>query len=856
MSGTSARKAVDSSRPPLAAMLTAAREELAAEAMHGRGGRAALARYATRMDDLVRQIAASAETLTDTPLVVCALGGYGRRALCLHSDIDLLVVFHGPIGEREARALNALLQPLWDLRLTVGHHVRELSELDRIEPGNPEFLLALLDARLVAGQDDLFACLLERGHHVSADRRLELLDPLLLLVWQRHGQFNDTFYQLEPDVKNAPGALRDVVAIRVMRSVAPDVFDAAARFDADRIEDAEELLTRIRSVLHVRSRRNMNVLSHDLQEAVAETLGYEGPNPGRRVEALMGDYFRHARAVTRALEWSRHTIAPAVERIAPRRIGKFLQLGSDGVQFAEAGVARMPAVWIEAFRVALANGCGISEQARACIEQNVERYTADDFVATEGDRQQLLKLLSPQRGLYARLSEMHECGLLGCVFPEFQKVHCRVIRDFYHKYTVDEHTLLAIRTLETLRRPSTQGRRRFSALLEEVHAPELLTLALLYHDVGKWRDEEHVAESVRLAQPMFDRLQMQDEARQAVAFLIGNHLEMSRVAFRRDSEDPDVVGRFAAIVGNEERLKMLCLLTLADIEAVSPDTLTPWKEELLWRLYVDTYNRLTLGYSDELIEKDQAGLAVLMAGRPEEISEQELSRFLNGLPRRYLALFGLATIYRHVRLARDIHPNEVHASLEKHGDVWELAVVTLNRPYLFSNICGLLSYFGMNIHRGQAMTTPDGLVLDIFEFSDDDKFLAQNVGAPAEIHRMLEAVVARSVDVPTLLGGKQRSVLYRRRQTVTPVVHLDNEHARKYTVLEIVADDALGLLYRISRTVSRQGCDVDLALISTEGTKAVDVLHVTKHGRKLSSTDQITLKEALEGMLEGTHEID
>ena len=180
----------------------------------------------------------------------------------------------------------------------------------------------------------------------------------------------------------------------------------------------------------------------------------------------------------------------------------------------------------------------------------------------------------------------------------------------------------------------------------------------------------------------------------------------------------------------------------------------------------------------------------------------------------------------------------MHASLEKHDDIWELTVVTLDKPFLFSNIAGVLSYFGMDIHRGQAMTTPGGLVLDVFEFSDDEGFLRQNRRRDAEITRMLQAVVAGAVDVTALLRGKERSVLYRRRQPEPARLHFDNEHSQKYTVLEIVADDALGLLYRISRVMSEQGCDVDLVLISTEGHKAIDVLHVTKAGKKLVDIDR------------------
>src|SRR6185295_8805628 len=297
---------------------------------------------------------------------------------------------------------------------------------------------------------------------------------------------------------------------------------------------------------------------------------------------------------------------------------------------------------------------------------------------------------------------------------------------------------LTIRNVESLLDPSTASRRRFGSILQELHAPELLTLALLFHDVGKWREADHAQESVRLAQSMLDRLELPDDERALVEFLIREHLQMSQVAFRRDSEDPHVAARFAELVATEEQLKLLCLMTLADVGAVSPDTLTPWKEDLLWRVYVDTYNRLTLGYADQLLDKDPAGLSVLIAGRPADISERELVAFLEGLPRRYLSTFGLSAVYRHVRLARDIHPDEVHTFLEKHDDVWELTLVTLDKPFLFANISGVLSYFGMDIHRGQAMTTPNGLVLDVFEFTDDEGYLTQNAAATVEISRMLE----------------------------------------------------------------------------------------------------------------------
>lgn len=835
-----------------AALLSTARGEYAADIRRGHGGPSAAARFADRMDDLIRDLLRGVKSVDAAPFAVCALGGYGRRLLCLHSDLDLLIVFNGSIGPAEEQVVKALLHPLWDLRLTVGHQVRELTDFEQVEAGNPEFLLALLDTRLLAGDRTIVETVSGQLARAGQDASRQVLRSLLALIDQRHGEFNETFYQLEPDIKNAPGGLRDIASARWIRTLAGDHWVDTPRFDPRRLYDAEDLLFRMRSILHLESGRNINLLTHGLQEQVAEILRFGGSTAQQRVEGLMGEYFRHAQAVVRVLEAARKSSATRRSRVAPTPVGDGLELAADGIWFAEPrAAASSPTAWLLAFQTAFEMGCGMSDQALTLIEQNLERFAAEDFVATEAQRQIIRGLLHPRIGLYARFSEMHDCGLLDRAFPEFGRIHCRVIRDFYHKYTVDEHTLLTLRNIESLIDVTSGGRGRFSGLLHELRAPELLTLALLFHDVGKWTDEDHAVESTRMAQAMLARLGIEGDARHTVEFLIQHHLEMSRLAFRRDPDDPEVARQFAKFIGTEEMLKMLCLLTFADVGAVSPDTLTPWKEELLWRLYVDTYNWLTMSYADELIERDESDVAELVAARPEDISRSELLRFLHGLPRRYLSMFD----YRHVRLARDIRPDEVHATLEKKGEIWELIVVTLDKPFLFSNVSGVLSYFGMDILRGQAMTTPEGLVLDLFQFTDAEGFLRHNTVASAEILQRLQDVVAGRADITKLLRHKESGVARKRRpQRVAPVVYFDNEHSQRHTVLEIVADDSPGLLYRISRVISGHQCDVDLVLVSTEGHKAIDVFHITKGGRKLSESDRTNLSTDLHRMLEGRDE--
>ncbi len=828
----------------LATAFEAARAELTADVRRGAGGRVSLERYAEGVDGILRQLFAEAAAPA-SGVAIIALGGYGRRHLCLQSDIDLLVLFAGTIGAEEERFLRAFLHPLWDVGIVVGHQVREIDEFARLETGNPEFLLALLDARPVAGVRSLFDRLGLMFHTPAT--HAYILTSLLQLIGERHAAFNSTLYQLEPDVKDAPGALRDLTATRTIAMLTDPLLLRRGPADAARFDDAEDFLMRIRSTLHLDAGRNQNVLSHEMQERTADMLGYPGAEPRQRVERLMSDYFRHARIVSRSLDWARRT--------APVPVGRNLGLSRDGIRFLDpVQAARHPASWVGVFQAALDAESDVSEEALSCVQQHVDRYRADDFFPEQADRAALLAFLKPRSGLYRRLSEMHDCGLLGRVFPEFQAISWRVVRDFYHKYTVDEHTLLTIRNLERLSTTTDPYRQRFRNVLLELAHPELLVLSLLLHDVGKWRDDDHATESVRMARAVVDRLQLAEGPRETVLFLIKNHLRMSLIALRRDTEDPDIVKDFAAFIGTEERLKLLCLMTLVDIEAVSPETLTPWKEELLWRLYVDTYNHLTQRYADDLIERNQAGLDELLSQRPPDLDAGEITHFLEGLPQRYLQLFTRTAIYRHVRLARNIQPDEVHLAVERQDSaVWTLDVTTLDKPFLFSNICGVLSSFGMNIIRGHALTNPNGLVLDVFQFTDDERFFELNEGSQDRLLHELEDVVGGRVDLAGRLRGREEGVLQSKAPPrFAPTVRADNEASRRYTILDIVATNVLGLLYRISRVISQHGCDVDLVLIATEGEKAIDVFHITKSGSKLTEAEQRALTSDLHRTLEGT----
>ena len=333
-----------------------------------------------------------------------------------------------------------MLHPLWDLRLDVGHHVRELADVQTVEADNPEFLVAIRDARFIDGDAVVFDQFSQDCLRPDSAWQAPTLVALRDLVGQRHAQFSHTLYHLEPDIKDAPGALRDVSATQIIDHLARP--DRPVEFQVGRLAEAEDFMLRIRSILHLERGRNLNVLSHELQESVAAIFGSPGDPPQRQVESLMSAYFHHARIIARSLAVSVKSLksTPTTDSTP---IGDDLLRRGDEISFTDGTRASLrPRTWLAVFEAALDQDSAVSDQVLTCIERHGDRYSPEQFFPATAERNRWLRVLRPRPGLYARLSEMHASGLLGRMFPEFQKVYCLVIRDFYHKYTVDEHTLM------------------------------------------------------------------------------------------------------------------------------------------------------------------------------------------------------------------------------------------------------------------------------------------------------------------------------------------------------------------------------------------------------------------------------
>ena len=799
-------------------------------------------------------------------LCLLALGGYGREMLFPYSDLDLLFLFGNEKAESESRPLIAeFSRTLWDLGFRVSSAGRTVEECRRIEQDNAEFHLAMLDRRFLAGDKALLEKLDSKVLFGSERQsRPFLLSELQRLTRDRLARYGNTIFHLEPNVKEAPGGLRDYHAIFWMRQLAGDRRDPRiSPVNEDQLtRSAVEFLSSIRCFLHYSNGRNDNTLTYELQADAAErSLGIDD-NLRRNAAEWMRLYFRHARTLNRQLlrfvEQRALVSLSLRQRLFNATIGPKPE-GSNGRPFmVRDGLLEITNE--RAFADRSVTYTLLAEAARTGMPLSRESERAIAYIMTHPELQQrntritwpLLNEILGADFPGVALRPMHRLGLLIEILPEFRTIDSLVVRDFYHRYTVDEHSLRTIEHLQDLAELTDPLGKHFTGLWKTVDRRDLLILSLLLHDVGKGMPvENHVVGSLQALETAADRLKLSPEEKAEVHFLIEHHLDMSATVQRRDIFDPSTVSGFAGTVGNLERLQRLSLLTYADIHAVNPEALTPWKAEMLWQLFVATSNHFSRTIDrDRLHASDESFLLEQVRQETGTASKTEIERFLEGFPRRYLAVHSPAEIAAHFALYQRLGSEPVQTEIKSTHHAFTLTLLSADRPALFAAIAGVLAAWGMNIVKADAFANSAGVVLDTFHFVDLHRTLELN---PSEIPRFRQSiadVVNNRQALEPLLKGRLAAAMARPPKVlVQTTVNFDDESSEHCTLMEIVTQDRPGLLYEIGSGLARLACNIEVALIDTEGQKAIDVFYLTAQGRKLTPQKQELLREVLLAML-------
>ena len=795
------------------------------------------------------------------PFALVALGGYGRRDLCVHSDIDVLILFESKVPSSARKLAEELFYPLWNLGLDLGHAIRGIKDCLSLASENLEALTSQMDARFVCGDSPLYLDLMERlGKRVLSKKRLTLSRWLEEQDHMRMAVFGDASCLLEPNLKEGIGGLRDYhhllwLAKAFFHIRTPKDLEYSGLLSHREYGDLENHLKFIRLVrnhLHRESGRKNDRLTFDRQESIARALAFEDQHGLLAVEQFLGQIHASMASIKSLHRSFVFTHLPAGRKsgtgtAASEILSAPFHMDQEEIHFPSAtSILRDPLLLLDIFVEGVKAGRPLSLESKRLVREFL--YLVDeDFRASERAARGFLSILSASNASEG-LDQMLETGFLRAFIPEFEPIQDRVQFDHYHLFPVGRHLLQTVQHLKALH----QERDILLAdIFLDLPDPEPLFVAALFHDIGK-TGKDHAAKGASLVRKLLKRFGYDRKKMEDVCFLVHRHLLLTETASRRDLNDEKIVVQCAGTVGTIERLKMLYLLSWADGKATGPRAWNDWIANLVLELFFKILHLLEKG---ELATSDASkrmshSLQQVRSRIVEQLSPEDQDALFDGMPPNYLIETSPRDIVRHITLHETLRKARaeglksafcLEAEPAPSSGTWEVTFLAGDRPGLFSDVAGVMALNNINILSARIYTWRDGTAVDIFTVTPPLDPLHS-----VEIWERIKGDLAETFEGRLPLSERlqkkaEPSILSQRKSPGgRPQVHVDNRSSDFFTLIEVFADDRIGLLHRVTHTLFSLGIDIRIAKIATKGDQVADVFYVLdSEGQKVLEQERI-----------------
>ena len=860
----------------------------------GAGGLEVCGAAANVVDLLIRSITESLNAQGTLPTgknrwAIIAIGGYGRGELNPFSDIDIMFLCNGRIGKgRPSKELVALtdgvLYPLWDVGLKVGHSVRSLGDCVSVANSDMQSKTSLIEARLVVGDEALFAeaqdLILKK---CVAGHEEEYIQARLKDQQDRRVKFGNSPLMQAPNIKNGCGGLRDFQNLIWMtffklktRSLAElEKLGAISAGDVKTLERSYDYLMRVRNELHYTADRAVDVLHKSTQPTVASNLGYSNRSIVKRIEAFMKDYYINVRSVdliTRLVE-QRLALAPMKRRlptfrqVIESRQAAEPELKVDGFRISKGFIHGTPGLFKEKPRRLMR--IFLHMQTRGIeLHPNMVQHVRDavpmiqhEFRMDTHVHRTFLEILNHPGNVAPILRSMHETGVLGKFIPEFGKLTCLVQHEFFHQYTADEHTLVCIGMLDRVWDAEDRPFADYKELFRNVEHPHVLYLALLLHDAGKAIPEKsHLDTGAKIALKICKWLGISKTQTQSIVTMVEQHLLLTSTSQKFDLEDPNVIEGVAAKLKTPENLTMLTLHSFADSLGTSATLWNDFKNTLLRQLHFKVMQSLT--GETQFLEAGEKKRMRLMKEvvklSPKTFSQEELDAHFENLPGRYVEIHSakailtdLSLVHRFLHLLadeKDGSPSPLSPLFSWHHELdrgyGSVKICTWNRKGFFALAAGAFAACGMSILSAQIFSRADGIIIDTFYVVNALNGKPPTKEQKSEFEALLGRALMEEVDFTTLIRKRSGTPLAYESLpggAIPTSIRFNNRLSDENNIIEIVAEDNVGLLYFISEALSKQNLDIWLARISTEKGAAIDTFYVSQtEAGKIESEKKLT----------------